>query len=98
MKACQVGTRNYVDANNLHAQCYRTIGKLLADADRQRQHIAPNGSTVNTQELAMSYSITTQAALRAAFWAAHPQFQRRGNQRLCRFGVQQIRTGFRQQQ
>ncbi len=32
MKACQVGSRNIYDANDLHAQCYGTIGKLL---DRQ---------------------------------------------------------------
>lgn len=32
MKACQVGSRNIDDANNLHARCYGTIGKLL---DRQ---------------------------------------------------------------
>jgi hypothetical protein len=29
MKRCQVGTRNYDEANNLHAECYRVIGKLL---------------------------------------------------------------------
>ena len=29
MKRCQVGTRNYNEANNLHAECYRVIGKLL---------------------------------------------------------------------
>jgi len=29
MKRCQVGTRNYNEANNLHADCYRVIGKLL---------------------------------------------------------------------
>lgn len=32
MKACQIGSRNLDDANNLHAQCYGTIGKLM---DRQ---------------------------------------------------------------
>lgn len=32
MKACQVGSRNIDDANDLHAQCYGAIGKLL---DRQ---------------------------------------------------------------
>jgi|APGre2960657404_1045060.scaffolds.fasta_scaffold139491_2 hypothetical protein len=31
MKRCQIGTRNYEEANNLHAECYRIIGKLLAD-------------------------------------------------------------------
>lgn len=34
MKQCQVGTRNYNDANNLHAQCYGTIGKLLHQQTR----------------------------------------------------------------
>lgn len=29
MKRCQVGTRNYEEANNLHAACYGIIGKLL---------------------------------------------------------------------
>ena len=31
MKRCQIGTRNYEEANNLHAECYRVIGKLLAE-------------------------------------------------------------------
>ena len=30
MKRCQVGTRNYDEANNLHAACYGLIGKLSA--------------------------------------------------------------------
>ena len=34
MKRCQIGTRNYHEANNLHAECYRIIGKLLADRKR----------------------------------------------------------------
>ena len=29
MKRCQAGTRNYKEANNLHAACYGIIGKLL---------------------------------------------------------------------
>jgi hypothetical protein len=29
MKRCQVGSRDYDEANNLHAECYRVIGKLL---------------------------------------------------------------------
>jgi gamma-glutamylcyclotransferase (GGCT)/AIG2-like uncharacterized protein YtfP len=33
MKRCQVGTRNYEEANNLHAECYRMIGKLLGQID-----------------------------------------------------------------
>ena len=31
MKRCQIGTHNYNEANNLHADCYRVIGKLLAE-------------------------------------------------------------------
>ena len=34
MKQCQVGTRNYNEANNLHAECYGTIGKLLHQQSR----------------------------------------------------------------
>ena len=30
MKKCQTGTRNYEEANNLHAACYGIIGKLSA--------------------------------------------------------------------
>lgn len=29
MKACQIGTSNHHAANDLHAECYGTIGKLL---------------------------------------------------------------------
>ena len=35
MKRCQAGTRNYDEANNLHAACYGLIGKLSA----QRQWV-----------------------------------------------------------
>jgi len=35
MKRCQIGTRNYEEANNLHAECYRIIGKLLAERTEQ---------------------------------------------------------------
>lgn len=39
MKACQVGTRNYNDANNLHAECYGALGKLLHQQSRLVRHI-----------------------------------------------------------
>lgn len=39
MKACQVGSRNLDAANNLHAQCYGTIGKLLHQQTRLVRHI-----------------------------------------------------------
>ena len=29
MKRCQIGTTNYEDSNNLHAECYGTIGRLM---------------------------------------------------------------------
>jgi hypothetical protein len=34
MKRCQAGTRNYEEANNLHAACYGIIGKLLAQPEQ----------------------------------------------------------------
>lgn len=34
MKRCQAGTRNYEEANNLHAACYGIIGKLLAQTEQ----------------------------------------------------------------
>jgi hypothetical protein len=34
MKRCQAGTRNYEEANNLHAACYGMIGKLLAQLEQ----------------------------------------------------------------
>ena len=33
MRRCQVGTRNYDEANNLHAECYGTIGALVQERD-----------------------------------------------------------------
>ena len=29
MKRCQIGTRSHDEANNLHAECYGTIGSML---------------------------------------------------------------------
>lgn len=37
MKRCQIGTTNYEAANNLHAECYGTIGRLLAEVERLAQ-------------------------------------------------------------
>jgi hypothetical protein len=37
MKRCQAGTRNYNEANNLHAACYGMIGKLLAQTKQERE-------------------------------------------------------------
>ena len=34
MKRCKAGTRNYNEANNLHAACYGIIGKLLAQQEK----------------------------------------------------------------
>ena len=33
MKRCQIGTKNYNEANNLHAECYGTIGRLLLQVE-----------------------------------------------------------------
>jgi len=41
MKRCQRGTRNYDEANNLHAECYGTIGALAIERNKlKRQLIA----------------------------------------------------------
>lgn len=40
MKRCQRGTRNYEEANNLHAACYAIIGKLLAQPKQEPNDIA----------------------------------------------------------
>lgn len=36
MKRCQIGTRNYDEANSLHAECYGTIGALVQERDMLR--------------------------------------------------------------
>jgi len=54
MKRCQAGTRNYDEANNLHAACYGLIGKLLA----QRKPLT-NG------EIYTAYITATNQTLRA---------------------------------
>ncbi len=36
MKRCQIGTRNYNEANDLHAECYGTIGALVQERDMLR--------------------------------------------------------------
>ena len=39
MKKCRIGTGNYNEANNLHAECYGTIGKLLQQQDELVRHV-----------------------------------------------------------
>jgi hypothetical protein len=34
MKRCQIGTTNYEESNNLHAECYGTIGRLVLEVNR----------------------------------------------------------------
>jgi hypothetical protein len=48
MKRCQAGTRNYNEANNLHAACYAMIGKLLAQ-------LALDAKAENARELGLDY-------------------------------------------
>ena len=37
MKRCQVGTRNYDEANSLHAECYGVIGTLKSEVEQLRK-------------------------------------------------------------
>ena len=39
MKRCQIGTRNYAEANDLHAECYGMLGKLQAEVERLRKEV-----------------------------------------------------------
>ncbi len=39
MRQCQRGTRNYNEANDLHAQCYGTIGSLVRELRAAQQHL-----------------------------------------------------------
>ena len=55
MKRCQIGTRNYEEANNLHADCYRVIGKLLAEKSmRETQRL---GQEIEQEPVAYKSSI-----------------------------------------
>lgn len=60
MKRCQIGTRDYNEANNLHADCYRVIGKLLAQRTEQEPVRAPWSQALESvwaeQEPAAKYS------------------------------------------
>lgn len=39
LKRLQAGTRNYDEANNLHAECYGTIGALEQEVERLKEFI-----------------------------------------------------------
>jgi len=68
MKRCKIGTRNYDEANDLHAECYGAIGKLLqenkalrADAERYRRLgflVAAGDWSVGQHETIDSYGVT----------------------------------------
>jgi len=49
MKRCQIGTRNHEEANNLHADCYRVIGKLLAE--RSMREVQRLGQEIEQEQL-----------------------------------------------
>ena len=43
MRQCQRGTRNYQEANDLHAQCYGTIGSLVRELRDAQQYLRQRG-------------------------------------------------------
>jgi len=49
VKRCQIGTRNHEEANNLHADCYRVIGKLLAE--RSMREVQRLGQEIEQEQL-----------------------------------------------
>ena len=57
MKRCQAGTRNYEEANNLHAACYGMIGKLLAQTQEPPQRTWVGLTNNELQPIADEYRI-----------------------------------------
>lgn len=53
IKRCQVGTTNYDDANDLHAECYGTLCSLLAERDELKIKLQEA-----TQDLAVIAALT----------------------------------------
>ncbi len=50
MKKCQIGCHNLYDANNLLAECYGTIGRLMADG-RRLDWLADKGNNIGNVTL-----------------------------------------------
>lgn len=61
MKRCQIGTRNYNEANDLHAECYGTIGALVQERDMLR-----TGDTCARQCECTAYRIEARQQKRRA--------------------------------
>jgi len=70
MKRCQAGTRNYEEANNLHAACYGIIGKLLAQPEQEPiyQYQMANGSWIDQTKESHDYNVRHgQATVRVVY-------------------------------
>ena len=68
MKRCQIGTTNYEAANNLHAECYGTIGRLLAEVERLKNRPWVGLTKEEAKEISLAnrpYVVDMIAALEA---------------------------------
>jgi hypothetical protein len=77
MKRCQAGTRNYEEANNLHAACYGIIGKLLAQPEQEPiyQYQMANGSWIDQTKESHDYNVRHGQATVRVVHTAPPQLE-----------------------
>jgi hypothetical protein len=62
MKKCQIGCNNLNDCNNLLAECYGTIGKLVQEKETLRDYIQTKVA-VQMRQLIAEYKATTDFAI-----------------------------------
>ena len=65
MKRCQIGTKNYNEANNLHAECYGTIGRLLLQVETLSRCL------FQMQEAARDLEAKASSALKCTVCSCH---------------------------
>jgi hypothetical protein len=78
MKKCQIGTHSRNEGNSLHAECYGTIGRLLAENKRLKEYISGPMAT-NIRTLNAQYTVAEE--LLATFMMRYEgdRFKQRGN-------------------
>ena len=62
MKKCQIGCNNLNDCNNLLAECYGTIGKLMQEKETLREYIQ-NKLAAQMRQLMAEYKATIDLAI-----------------------------------
>ena len=72
MKRCQIGTKNYNEANNLHAECYGTIGRLLLQVETLSRCL------FQMQEAARDLEAKASSALKCTVCSCHFNLESEG--------------------